>query len=303
MEILLSLIFGVIIGSFLSVCIYRIPLGRSKGVSETAIGTPDSEDDSGKDQEAKAEESADSGDEEVLTISSPARSLCPECREQLLWWHNIPVLSWLLLAGKCHFCKTPISVRYPAVEVLSALFCMLSFLYFDTPTAIVVYIFSATLIVLSFIDIDYYILPNVITYPGFVIGILIAAVSHFTGIFSWPIVPDLWGAFYGFLAGAGFLWAISAGYEMLRGRVGLGMGDVKLLAMVGVLFGPEAALVTIFLGSFLGAVIGVLLLAAFKQSMSKPLPFGPYLALGTLLHLFLGPDFPQQFVATYIYGY
>ena len=298
MEILFSSIIGVIIGSFLSVCIFRIPHGRGKGISSKGIGY--TEEDESQDSDISVEEQVT--DDEVLTISKPARSLCPSCRAQLKWWHNIPVLSWMLLGGKCAFCKTPISVRYPAVELLSAVFCIFSFQLFDFPTALVVYVFCATLIVLSFIDIDYYILPNVITYPGVLIGVALAAVNHFTGIFAWPIVPDLLDSFLGFLAGAGFLWIISAGYELLRGRVGLGMGDVKLLAMVGVLFGPEAALTTIFLGSFLGAILGVSLILLFRQSMSKPLPFGPYLALGTVLHLFLGPEFPQDLVARYLYG-
>lgn len=303
MTIALSLIFGAIIGSFLSVCIYRIPYGRVKGISSLLLDSEIPASDATAGDLPESDPTQEPLPIVQLSIVTPARSLCPCCQKQLLWWHNIPVISWFILGGKCGFCKAGISVRYPLIELLSAALCALSFTRFETSTALVVYIFAASLIVLSFIDIDYYILPNVITYPGTLAGILIAALNHYFSLFSWPIVPDLWLSFYGLLAGGGFLFIISEGYFRLRGKVGLGLGDVKLLAMTGVLLGPEAALVTIFLGSFLGAIIGSLMLLFCKHSMSKPLPFGPYLALGTLLYIFLGPGFPQDLIGTYLYGY
>jgi leader peptidase (prepilin peptidase)/N-methyltransferase len=177
------LILGAIIGSFLSVCIYRIPYGR---VPETLDGA-----ESTVDQEA-AQKKADSQNQQVLTVNSPSRSFCPACKKQLHWYHNVPVLSWICLFGKCAFCKAPISGRYPLVECLSALFAYLSWVQFGaTPTAALIYLFCATLIVISFIDYDYFIIPNVISIPGTIIGFAIAVTNHFTGIFVAPVVPDI----------------------------------------------------------------------------------------------------------------
>ncbi len=306
--LIFTIVFGLIIGSFLSVCVYRIPLGRKKGLSsldhdedeDIAENDPTNASVEAPTQILKPQEATEV--REHISIAYPPRSFCPNCRQQLSSLHNIPVFSWLLLGGKCAFCKDPIPFRYPLIEILSAFFCVASYSFFDPYTATVVYIFCATLIVLSFIDLDYYILPNVITYPGTALGLFLAACNQYTHIFKWPIVGDLWGSLWGFLAGAGFLFVISEGYFRLRGKVGLGMGDVKLLAMVGVLFGPECAFMTIFLGSFVGAILGSLLLLLQRNSLKRPLPFGPYLALGTLLYLFLGPDFPGAIIRQLITG-
>lgn len=299
LEIVFYIVLGAIIGSFLSVCIYRIPYGREKGLE--AFGEEANEEPN-DDHVAQDETSENTVEDERFNIFYPVRSQCPHCQTQLAWYENIPVISWLLLRGKCSHCHTAISVRYPVVELLSAFFCVLSFSYFPLPTAILIYALCASLIVLSFIDIDYYILPNVITYPGTLIAAALVLVNHFFHLFSWPISPDLQTGFWGLLAGGGFLFAISEGYFRLRGRIGLGMGDVKLLAMTGILMGPEGAFATIFCGSFLGAIIGSLVMLLFGNSLKKPLPFGPYLALGCVLHIFLGPGFPGDLLQRYIFS-
>jgi leader peptidase (prepilin peptidase)/N-methyltransferase len=161
-------------------------------------------------------------------------------------------------------------------------------MYGVTPTAVLVFVFCCALIVLSFIDYDFYIIPNVISLPGTAIGVGIAAINQFFGIFSYPVVGNLTESFFGFLMGAGFLFIISEVYMRLRKKEGLGMGDVKLLAMVGVTFGAPAALSTIFIGSLLGAIFGLLLIVVGGRRFSQPLPFGPYLAFGTVIHLFAG---------------
>lgn len=272
-------VLGLIIGSFLSVCIYRIPHGRQ--VEQLNPG----EDISESANPAESEEA----NAEAISIISPSRSFCPHCRNQLKWWHNLPLLSWLMLGGKCAFCRTPISMRYPLVELMSAMFAVMCLNWFGlSATAALIYLFCAALIVISFIDYDYYIIPNVISLPGTAIGLALALLNHFTGIFAAPITPTIWDALLGILVGAGFLLFISEGYLRLRKKEGLGMGDVKLLAMVGALFGVRGALYTIFVGSLLGSVLGVLLILLSGRKFSHQLPFGPYLALGTILYIFAG---------------
>ncbi|MBN8548393.1 MAG: prepilin peptidase [Deltaproteobacteria bacterium] len=275
--IIVQFIFGAIIGSFLSVCIYRIPI--SKGLHL------DSEED-------LAEPAKKAEPEEKISIAYPRRSFCPHCKAQLSWYHNIPILSWLVLRGKCAFCKAPISARYPVVELMTALVSVMTFQSFGmNPTGAVIFIFCAALIVISFIDYDYYIIPNVISLPGTVIALVLAGINQFYSIFKFPIVSGLKDAGLGILAGAGFLLFISEVYLRLRKKEGLGMGDVKLLAMTGALFGLEGSLYTIFIGSFLGSILGVLLVLCSGRKMSQQLPFGPYLALGTFAYIFAGSDF------------
>lgn len=273
---------GLIIGSFLTACIYRVPYGRKPGA-------PSEEELRG---EYVEEEQCELPTDKEVSLLYPRRSFCPNCKEQLLWWHNIPFFSWVFLGGKCWFCKNQIPFRYPLVELLSAGFALLSFTMFDPVTACIVYCFAATLLVISFIDIEYFIIPDVISLPASGIALLLASLNTFFPLFSWPVVNSLWQSLYGVLAGAGFLLLVAELFFRLRGKIGLGLGDVKLLLFVGILFGPEAALYCIFVGSFLGSIIGILLLLLGKLAIGKrfglgtPLPFGPYLALGALCYIF-----------------
>jgi len=277
-----SAIFGLIIGSFLSVCIFRIPYGRTE---ESLEGS-----DQAEDNDAKPATEPET-DEKQITIANPPRSFCPSCEKELRWFHNIPLFSWIFLGGKCAYCKASISFRYPLVEILSALFCVLSFKMFGLSfTAFVTYAFSASLIVISFIDYDYYIIPNVISLPGTLLGIVLSLVNTFYPIFNYPLSEGIKDSLLGILAGAGFLLVVSEGYLRLRKKEGLGMGDVKLLAMTGAFFGVSGALYTIFVGSVLGSLLGILFLLAAGKKMTHQLPFGPYLALGTLLYIYVGPQ-------------
>lgn len=254
-------VLGAIIGSFLSVCIYRIPLSK---LSE------DPED-------------------QKLRIWFPSRSMCPGCKTQLLWHHNIPILSWCFLGGKCGFCKQKISPRYPFVELLSliaAAFCYLKF--GPTPTAILIYIFLASLIVITFIDLDYMIIPDVISKPGIVIGLLIGVLQQFTApFFSYPIAQTFFDSFLGFFFGYALFRGIAELYVWLRKKEGLGLGDVKLLGMIGSFFGAQCVLFTIFVSSVLGSIIGLLVIAFSKRKFEEPLPFGPFIVLAVFIFLFL----------------
>ncbi|MCB0310275.1 MAG: prepilin peptidase [Bdellovibrionales bacterium] len=291
------IILGLIIGSFLSVCIFRIPYGRSSGLEELL-----EQEDSPEGESDLVEPPEKPQDSPQLSISNPPRSFCPTCKVQLLWWHNIPVVSWIILRGRCANCSARISVRYPLVELLSAASAFGAYFTFGpTLSALVIYIFLCALIVISFIDIDYYIIPNVISLPGTLIGISIAVLNQFSALFKYPIVPGILDSLLGILAGAGFLLLISEGYFRLRKREGLGMGDVKLLAMVGALFGVAGSLYTIFVGSVLGSVLGILFIVLGGKKFSQHLPFGPYLALGTVLYIFAGPE-SIRYVLSYMMG-
>lgn len=275
-------ILGLVVGSFLTACVYRVPLGRKKGApSEAEL----------RGEEDYPETVKDEG-EEKITICYPSRSFCPECKNQLKVWHNIPFFSWLFLGGKCAFCKTKIPFRYPLVELLSASVALLSFNYFDIYTALVVYAFCATLIVISFIDIEYYIIPDVISLPAAIISTALIVINSFFPIFSWPVSDSLLNSFYGILAGSGILFAIAEFFYLLRGKIGLGFGDIKLLLFTGILFGPKCVLYSIFIGSFIGTVLGVPMIVLSKFEIGKrfgfgtPLPFGPYLAAGAVYYIF-----------------
>lgn len=276
---IVAALFGLATGSFLALCIYRIPRSRSD-FPELLL---------------PIDGSPPEGDvvaptlHKVVRIHDPARSFCPHCEQILRWWHNIPLLSWFLLRGRCAFCKTPISARYPFVEFLGGLAAVLSVqAYGVTPTGLVVFVFCCALIVISFIDYDFYIIPDVISKPFMAIGVVIAAVNQFFQVFDHPVVPDLTQSLLGLLMGAGFLYIVSEVYERLRKKNGLGLGDVKLLAMTGLMFGAPAALCSIFIGSLLGAVFGSLFLLLGGKRFSHPIPFGPYLALATAVYLFAG---------------
>ena len=205
---LYAFVFGTTIGSFLNVCIYRIPEGKS--------------------------------------IVRPPSS-CPKCGKGIRWFDNIPVVSWLLLAGKCRNCKVRIPFRYCFVEILTGTLATLLFWRFGlssyTP---VFFVLAAALVTITFIDIDHRIIPDVISLPGIAVGILL------TGLFTLGFKA----AFMGVLLGGGSLYAVAAGYALLAKREGMGGGDIKLLGMIGAFVGWQGVLFTIFAGSFAGTFIG-----------------------------------------------
>ena len=224
--------FGLVVGSFLNVCIYRLPLRQS--------------------------------------IVWPA-SRCATCQRELSWYENVPVLAWLALRGKCRTCAAPISVIYPVVELVTGgLFAGSYLLYGATPLGFVRIAFGCAMIVLFVIDLQHRILPNAITVTGIPIGF---ALSFF--------LPPGWReSLIGLLMGGGVLWAIGEAYYRLRGIDGLGMGDVKMLAMIGAFLGWRLTLVTLIFASFTGALAGGAVLASGRGGMKAALPFGTFLAVG-----------------------
>jgi len=260
----LVILLGLIVGSFLTVCIYRIPR-RNNFYSEDL----------------------ESFKTEAPGFNQPKRSICPACSAPIKWYQNIPLFSWIFLRGRCSSCDKPISIRYPLVELATALFALLSvYIYGVNLTALIVFIIAAALLVISVIDYDYFIIPNEISYPGILAGFLLGGINQYTTTISFPITGSLVDSLVGFLVGAGFLYLVSEVYLKLRKKEGLGLGDVKLLGMLGALLGPEAAIYTIFVGSLIGSICGVSMIMVGKHKLQQHIPFGPYLALGAYLYLF-----------------
>ena len=274
-------LLGISTGSFLGLCAYRIPMGKYEPARE---GIPVSEG--------------------PLSITKPARSFCPHCKKQLSWLHLIPLFSWLLLRGRCGYCKVPIPFRYFFIELLTGVFCTLCYLRFGlTPTAFAAFVVVSCLVLITYIDLDYMIIPDIITFPGIAVGILLGfASSYFTlsGILPLdpPFVRNWTEPFWGILAGAGFLYSVWWLYLVVRKREGLGLGDIKLLAALGAIFGPQCALFTIFVGSVVGSAIGILMVVSKRLGFSQYLPFGPYLVVGAILYIFDFVDLIQFLRAT-----
>ena len=241
MEYLLIFVLGAVIGSFLNVCIFRVPAGES-------------------------------------IVSPPSR--CPACGTPLRYCDNVPIVSYLLLRGRCRACGSAISARYPAVEALTGLlFALLLYRFGPLPAVVVYASFVAALIVISFIDLDHQIIPDAISLPGIVVGLLLSALGY---------GPPLIDSAVGVLVGGGLLWAVAIGYHAATGREGMGGGDIKLLAMIGAFLGWQNTLVTLVLGSLGGALIGIGLILVRGDDSRVPIPFGPFLAIGALCALFFG---------------
>lgn len=248
--LLIVFIFGLCIGSFLNVCIYRVP--------------------------------------EKMSVALPQRSFCPSCKQQLTWKENVPVVSWLMLRGRCRSCREPISGRYPLVELLSGFAAAASVIRYGlTPTAAIVYALTATLIVITFIDLKFKKIPNIITFPGMTLGLCLGIISQYSEIFSPPVTQGALDTLLGMLAGGGFFFAIAYVYFALTKEFGLGMGDVKLMGVTGAVLGLKSVVPIIFAGSFFGAAFGLLLIAFGGGSRKSEIPFGPWLSLGAVLYLFV----------------
>ena len=227
---------------------------------------------------------------EQLSVATPARSFCPACRNSLSWQHVIPVLSWLCLRGRCATCQTKISVRYPLVEIATGILASLCYLRFGLSlTGVAAFLVICSLVVITLIDLDYMIIPDKITYPGMAIGIAVGAMASlipqnsFGLPLEYPFVQSFSSSVVGILFGAGLLYAIWWLYLVVRKREGMGLGDIKLLGMLGALFGYKFSLGVIFIGSVFGSIISIIIMVIQRKSVSTYIPFGPYLALAAIL--------------------
>ncbi len=208
------------------------------------------------------------------------RSICPSCGSSIHARDNIPLLSYLILRGQCRHCHTHIPWRYPLVELMTGLFQLFVFLKFGLHVQTLIYfLFIAALIVITFIDIDHKIIPDIISLPGIPIG--------FAAAF---IIPDLnyKNSLAGILIGGGSLYAIAWIYTLITKREGMGGGDIKLLAMIGAFIGWQGVLFTIFAASALGTAVGLTQMIISHSNMKLAIPFGPFLSMGAIVYLFFG---------------
>ena len=255
-------LLGLVIGSFLNVCILRIPR------QESVVLPP---------------------------------SHCPACNAQIKPYDNIPVLSWLLLGGRCRKCKARISPMYPLVEFLTGLLFLACYLFFGMSVEFLKWsVFAALLVVLTITDIRERILPDKVNFLGLGLGLGLSLVTlPIDGTALWlsrrmfDFPPPLRAlsfadAALGAAAASGLLWLVAEGYFRLRGREGMGLGDVKMMAMAGAFLGVQRALLTILLGSLLGSLIGAAVIAVGRKGADFELPFGTFLGAGALLVVFFG---------------
>jgi len=207
-------------------------------------------------------------------------SACPRCGRSIRWWENIPIVSWILLRAKCAGCGGPISARYPLVELLTGLLSVLLMYRFGPGLQFLVYlIFTAALVTVTFIDLDHKIIPDSISLPGIVLG--------FAASFLLPRPTPL-DSLVGILAGGGILYLITWGYYLLTRKIGMGGGDIKLLAMIGAFLGWQSLPLVIFISAVTGSVIGLLMMASAREGRYFQVPFGPFLALGAIIDLLAG---------------
>lgn len=216
------------------------------------------------------------------------RSHCPKCQNTIRWWQNIPVISFLLLRGKCGFCQGKISIRYPIVELLmGCLFALVFYYYGWSWTTLEYLLFVFGLVVVSFIDLDHMILPDVFTLSGVVIGLSGAALNPERSFLD---------ALLGVLIGGGLLWFVAALYYQLRKEDGLGGGDIKLLAWVGAVLGWSSVPFVVLIASLLGSFIGLSWAFMHNKGMRAAIPFGPYLSLGAIVYMLWGTQIGQMYI-------
>jgi leader peptidase (prepilin peptidase) / N-methyltransferase len=250
LEPLIVFVFGLIVGSFCNVVIYRLPQGKS-------IVTPGSQ--------------------------------CRLCGNSIRPWDNIPLLSYVLLRGKCRFCKEPISIRYPSVELVSGVLYVLLWSKFGLSIPFPVYAaLTSTLLTIGVIDYDHKIIPNTITLPGIAIGLGLS-ILNILSIGVLPITPL--ASLLGVLGGGVFFYLIA-----LVSRGGMGGGDIKLIAMIGAFLGWQGGFFTILSGALLGSLVGVSLMVLGKKGRKDKVPFGPFLSVGAILFILWGDDLIQWYL-------
>ena len=262
MIIAIVFLLGLVIGSFLNVCILRIPRAES--------------------------------------VVLPA-SHCPACNREIAPYDNIPVISWLVLRGRCRRCDAPISPLYPIVEFTTGVLFVACYLGFGiTVEGLKWAIFAALMVILTVTDFRERILPDKVNFVGLAIGLLLSFFTHpVDGTARWlsdrffafpppqPVISFA-DAVLGAIAASGLLWLVAEGYFRARGREGMGLGDVKMMAMAGAFLGLQRALLTILLGSLLGSLIGMAVIALWRKGRDLELPFGTFLGAGAMLVVFFG---------------
>ena len=268
----LSFVMGAMVGSFLNVCVHRIPLG--------------------------------------LSVVKP-RSRCPKCETPIAAYDNIPVLSWLILGAKCRTCGNPISWQYPLVEAITGTLFFLVFVKFGLTVASPIYmLLMAGLVLVTFVDLTDWTIPNEVTFPGMPLGIACAVLAMVYPESGLVYDQPIW-ALVGLFIGGGALYALDMISLVLFKKRGMGFGDVKLMAMLGAFFGPVAVALIMVIASFFGSAIGISMIVLGRSKASAEedpneedamtpgghyLPFGPYIVLGGIVYLFFGPQIVELYL-------
>ena len=243
MYYLAFIIFGGVLGSFANVCIYRLPKNQS-----------------------------------VIT----GRSSCPSCKKKIHWYDNIPLLSFILLIGKCRFCKNKIDLQYFIVELISAISFVSIYYFFGlTITALLLLILSVFFIIIFFIDLKHFIIPNVLTFPLMIIGFI----KSFDPNLNKAIFPNYINSLIGGFVGYSIIWLIIYFYKKIRKKEGMGLGDAKLMAAIGFWFGWISIPIVIFISSFVALIFAVPSLIKKSLQMSSEIPFGPYIIVGCIFYI------------------
>ena len=266
LDAVLAGVFGLLVGSFLNVVIYRLPKILERQWAEECA-------------ELAGQEPAPA---EPFNLVTP-RSRCRQCGHLIRWYENIPVLSWLVLRGKCSSCGTSIGMRYPLVELATAaLFAWCVWTWGATPTGLAWCGFCAAILALALIDWDTTLLPDIITLPLVWSGLIVASL-RWTPV---TLPQAMWGAVAGYLS----LWAVCQAFKLATGRVGMGNGDFKLFAALGAWFGWQALIPIVLMASIIGAVIGIGMKFASQLREGGYVPFGPFLAGAGLTAMVFGPQ-------------
>jgi len=266
-----GIVLGLLVGSFLNVVIYRLPIMMDRDWRQQCREMMDNT--------SVADQPADGL--ATFNLFTP-RSRCPDCETQIKAWQNIPVISWLMLGGKCSSCKTRISPRYPIVEALTAVFSVVTvYLLGPSESTLWALLMVWALVALTMIDFDTQLLPDGITLPLMWLGLVL---NYF------GVLTDFGSAFWGAVAGYLSLWSVYWLFKLATGKEGMGHGDFKLLAALGAWLGWQLLPAVILLSSLVGAIVGISLMVFRKHGREVPIPFGPYLAAAGLLSLWFGPE-------------
>lgn len=305
---------GLFVGSFLNVVIYRLPVmmqnewrqAMQEMAAEDAAALAqadqlaDSTQTTGNDNPDEQQRQLNNAQQEVggseqsssetFNLSVP-RSRCPSCNNLITWWQNIPVLSYLMLGGKCRNCKSPISARYPIIELVTMLLSLVVAWQFGPSLQAVVGILTTWfLVAMSMIDFDHQLLPDQLTLPLMWIGLLVSLL---------PVFADVRSAVIGAAAGYLVLWLVFQLFKLITGKEGMGYGDFKLLAALGALLGWQQLPMIILLSSLVGAVVGLSLIALAGRDKNIPIPFGPYLAAAGWIAMLWGEQISSAYMGLF----
>lgn len=279
-----ALVLGLLVGSFLNVVIYRLPKMMERDWQNQC------KDFLASDGNIAALPSQD-GKQEPFNLMVPA-SRCPSCGHKIRAWENIPVISYLFLGGNCSSCKTAISIRYPIIEIITGVLSVIAIGYFGINwNGLTALILTWSLIALTVIDIDTYLLPDDITLPLLWLGLIINSFGVFTDLPS-----ALWGAIAGYMS----LWLVYQTFKLVTGKEGMGFGDFKLLAALGAWMGWQMLPQIILLSSLVGAVIGIAMIIMRGRDKNIPIPFGPYLAIAGWIAFIWGDTINQTYLKLFV---